>query len=63
MIAQIDEQHTAMIALAVNPARQADGLSNMAGAQGAAGVGTVKVHRNSFQSPRNGAGAQAEWRG
>ena len=29
MIAQIDEQHAAMVALAVDPARQADGRSDI----------------------------------
>ena len=33
MIAQIDEQQIAMIALAVDPARQADGLADMGGAK------------------------------
>jgi hypothetical protein len=48
MIAQIDEQHPTVIALAVDPARQADGLPDIIGTQRAAGVGAVKMHRNTF---------------
>ena len=33
MIAQIDEQHAAMIALAMHPAGQADGLADVGGAE------------------------------
>ena len=33
MIAEIDEQQIAMIALAVNPARQADSFADVGGAQ------------------------------
>jgi hypothetical protein len=50
VIAQVDEQHAAMIALAMDPAREADILADMLAREGAAGVGTIRVHRNSFQS-------------
>ena len=36
MIAQVDEQHAAMVALAVDPARQSDGLADLGGGQLAA---------------------------
>ena len=38
MVAQIDEQHAAMIALAVHPARQADRRALISGAEGCASV-------------------------
>src|SRR5205085_12006166 len=44
MIAQIDEQQMAVVALAMNPSRQADGLANVLGAQLGAGMGAVGVH-------------------
>jgi hypothetical protein len=44
MVAQIDEQQAAMIALAMHPARQADVLADGGGRQAGAGVGTVGVH-------------------
>ena len=44
MIAQIDEQHAAMIALAVDPARQARGRVDIGGAQVGASVGAIGVH-------------------
>ena len=44
MIAQIDEQHPAMVALAVDPARQLDGRSDVARTERGAMVGTVGVH-------------------
>ena len=43
MIAQIGEQHPAMIPLAMDPARQADGLADMGFAQAVAVMGTVAV--------------------
>jgi hypothetical protein len=48
VVAQVDEQHAAMIALAMDPAREADILADMLAREGAAGVGTIRVHRNSF---------------
>jgi hypothetical protein len=44
MVAQVDKQHTAVIALAVDPARQADGRSNVVGSKGIAIMGAVGVH-------------------
>ena len=41
----------------------ADGLAYIAGAQCAAGVRTIKMHRNSFQAPRFQAGAKARLTG
>ena len=44
MVAQIDEQHAAMVANAVAPARQPNGLVDIAVAERAAGVGPVTMH-------------------
>ena len=44
MIAQIDEQHAAMIALAVHPARKTDGLADIGGAELGAVMGAIGVH-------------------
>ena len=44
VVAQIDEQHAAMVALAVNPARQLDGLAGIGAAQLGAIVGAIGVH-------------------
>ena len=44
-IAQIDEQQPAMIALTMNPARNPDGLTGVVGAQRAAIMRSVGVHR------------------
>ena len=44
MVAQIDEQHAAMIALAMHPAGQADLAAHVGGAQLGAGVRTIGVH-------------------
>ena len=44
MVAQIDEQHAAMVANAVAPARQPDRLVDIALAERAAGVGPVTMH-------------------
>ena len=49
VIAQIDEQHAAMIALAVDPARQFDRLAGIGGAQGGAVVGAINVHFSVFR--------------
>jgi hypothetical protein len=46
MIAQVNEQQMAMVALAMDPARQANGLANIAGAQSSAIMGTVGVHED-----------------
>src|SRR6185312_15662110 len=44
MVAQIDEQHAAMVADAMAPAGQANGLADMALAERAAGLGPVTMH-------------------
>ena len=44
MVAQIDKQHSAMVANAVAPARQADHLANVIGAQRAARMGSIAMH-------------------
>jgi hypothetical protein len=44
VVAKVDKQHPAMIALAVDPARQADFLADVGGAKLGAMVGTVGVH-------------------
>ena len=44
MIAQIDEQQSTVIALAVDPARQAHIITRIPGSKGAAGVGAIGVH-------------------
>ena len=44
MIAQVDEQHCAVVALTVDPARQADRLANVGGAQLGATMGAIGVH-------------------
>ncbi len=50
MVAQIDEQEVAMVALAVNPAREPDSLADMRGAQLAAIVGAIGMHvRTTFE--------------
>ena len=44
MVAQIDEQHAAVVADAVAPAGQPHVLADVALAQRAAGMGTVAMH-------------------
>ncbi len=44
MVAQIEEQQVPMVTLAMDPARQADGLSDMAAAQRAAGMRAIGMH-------------------
>jgi hypothetical protein len=46
VIAQIDEQHAAVVADTVAPAGEADGLAGMLFAKRAAGMGAVAVHQN-----------------
>ena len=59
MVAQIDEQHAAMIALAVDPAGQADGLADVGGAKRGAVVGAIGVHdRISFRHGLRGGARQ-----
>jgi hypothetical protein len=44
MIAQVDEEHAAVVSNAMAPARKADVLANVAVAKSATGVGAVAVH-------------------
>ena len=44
MVAQIDEEQMPVVALSVHPARKADRLTDVAGAQLGAIVGTIGVH-------------------
>ena len=44
MVAQVDEQHAAVVADAVAPAGKPGGFTDVLGAQGAAGVGAIAVH-------------------
>jgi hypothetical protein len=44
MVAQVDEQHAAMVAHAMHPARQADGFADIRLAQIGAGVAAVTMH-------------------
>jgi hypothetical protein len=44
MVAQVDEQHAAMVADAMAPAGKPDGRADVAVAELAAGVGAVAVH-------------------
>ncbi len=49
MVAQVDEQDTAMVALAVDPAGQANGLADIAFAKLCASMGAVGVHCGTFR--------------
>ncbi len=51
MVAQVDEQHAAMVADAMAPARQPHGLADVALAQRAAGVGAIAMHGHSWAVP------------
>jgi hypothetical protein len=50
MVAQIDEQQTAMIAPPIDPAGQPDAAADVLLAQFAAGVGAIGVHGKSFKN-------------
>jgi hypothetical protein len=55
VVAQIDEQQAAMVALAMDPAGQADGSARVLRAQRATGVGAIGVHgENVVRSGRSG---------
>lgn len=45
MVAQVDEEHAAVIADAVNPAGKANGGADIRLAEGGTGVAAVTVHR------------------
>ncbi len=55
MVAQVDKQELAVVALAVHPAREAGGDAGIREAQRATGVGTISVHQG-FRD-RGGKGA------
>ena len=44
VVAQVDENETAVVALAMDPAREADGLTGVGGPKGAAGMTAIGVH-------------------
>ena len=50
MIAQVDEQHAAVVADSVAPARKAHGLPGLGEAERAASVGAVSMHGGSFSA-------------
>ena len=54
MVAQIDEQQAAMVANAMAPARQPNGLADMAVAERAAGMGPVTMHGGPEKGGRKG---------
>ncbi len=60
MVAQVDEQHPAMVALAVDPAGQADGRADVAGTKVGASMGAVGVHGDSRSLSRRGRRQCAE---
>jgi hypothetical protein len=45
VVAQVDEDQAAVVALAMDPARQAHRGAGVGGAEGAAGVGAIGVRR------------------
>ena len=53
MVAEIDEQHPAVVADPVAPAGQANGLAGLGEAQGAAVVGAVAMHRRGLWDARS----------
>jgi len=63
MVAQIDEQDAAMVADAVAPAGQPDGLADVIFAEGAAGVGTIAMHDGPGGSGIRDKGAKARAQG
>ncbi len=44
IVAQVDEQQAAVVAFAVDPAREADGFTDLGFRQGATGVTAIEVH-------------------
>ena len=61
VVAQIDEEDAAQIPSVVQPARQAHGGADVGGAQRAAGVGTVPMHRPSNLSVVPDRGRPRNW--
>ncbi len=54
MVAQVDEQHAAVVADAVAPAGEPRLLADVAFAQLAAGMGAIAVHESSLDAARKG---------
>ena len=54
VVAQVDEQQAAVVALGVHPAREAGRLPGVGGAQCAAGMGAIGVHRGIPAGARGG---------
>ena len=48
MVAQIDEDHAAVVADTVNPAGEADGFADLGLAELPAGVGAIDAHLKNF---------------
>jgi hypothetical protein len=73
MVSQVDEKDAAMVALAVHPARKADGFTDMGSAEFCAFVRTISVHDWSLSlgfrqenmkaglDPRNASLSSCEW--
>jgi hypothetical protein len=62
MVAQIDEQHAAMVADAVTPARKPDDGADLLGAQRAAIMGTIPMHQGLEGAPVPHARVEFQWR-
>jgi hypothetical protein len=58
MVAQIDEQDTAMVANAMTPAGQTNALADIALPERAAGMGPVTMHRVSISQISEDRAAQ-----
>src|SRR5262249_14822075 len=54
MVAQVDEQHAAVVADALAPAGEPRLLADVASAQLAAGMGAIAVHESSLDAARKG---------
>ena len=52
MVAQVDEDQPAMVAAAIDPARQAHGLADIGFAELAAGMGAIGVHGQTLEERR-----------
>jgi hypothetical protein len=57
MVAKVDEEHPAMIALAMNPSGDSDFASDVGSAELAAVVGTIGVHVSADSDVRKFAAA------
>jgi hypothetical protein len=59
VVAQVDEEHAAMVADAVHPARQADGVAHVGFGQLGAGMAAICVHGRHCKGARPGARANS----